>query len=418
MESTLTFGTHNEEIPKIFPINKQGKRKQVQGKDFLIGASKIIEMKLSEGIEAFCVSGYIKFKDDGINRISTLMRDGYDYLEIEFNSNYFKNKKKVWFEISNIEGVEEGRLIEGYDIITLNIVQYPAYRNLHVWKFSKGWKNKKISDIVEEIFDKFLNKEKKYKKDNTIESTSPELESYCNPFWSPYQSLNYLKKFAKSGDSAGFFSYFDMNNFFHFQSLRDMITKGEEHEFELNDKRNTTLSEAGQDSKKIIRDYYCDLVQKQYLKIGLAGASVERFNWLKKKHFTHKRGYKKRPLPNGPNLIFEKPEDINNMFGYHNIIGYRWEGNYINFPKALVYNRLLTSIAAQARTAILINGLITMKPGDRLKIKNKVKGSNVNIEELEGQWFVRGIDHTWVQTRPYTQKLHLSRIGNFKHIGS
>lgn len=422
-EAGLTFGTHNKEIPLVYPVRKKGggfERKKIGKVDFLIGANKIKEMKLTEGISEYCVTGYIRFLDDGINRISTIMREGYDYLEIEFFSNYFQDHKIIRFEIVNIEGIEEGRLTSGYDIITLNIVQYPAYRNLQVWKVSKGWKNKKISDIVEDIFKNFLNKESQYKSENekgsTIETTNLPLESFCNPFWSPYQTLNYLKKFAKKGDSAGYFCYFDMNNIFNFRSLRHIMENALEHPLELNDIRNTNLAEAAQESKPFIRDYYMNFVQKQYHKIGLAGATAERFNWFKKKQYTHKRGYLKRPLPQGPNLIFEKPEDINNMFGYHMFTGYRWE-LYTDFAQALVYNRLLTAIAAQGRTHVLINGIIKMKPGDWIRVKNKIQGTNANVEELEGKWFVRGIDHTWTQTKPYTQKLHLSRIGPFIHLG-
>jgi hypothetical protein len=419
-EGGLTFGTHNKEIPKVYPIKKDGTKKQINGKDFFFGVSKIKEVKLAEGIEEFCVTGYVRFFDDGINRIATLMRDGYDYLEIEFFSNYFKDTKKVRFEIVNIEGIEEGRLINGYDMITLYIAQYPSYRNLQVWKFSKGYKNKKISDIVNDIFDNFLNKENQYKKENekgsTIENTDKPLESFCNPFWSPYQTLNYLKKFAKTGNSAGFFCYFDMNKIFNFRSLRHIMKNGAEWELELNDIRNLSLAEAAQESKPFIRDYYMNFVQKQYHKIGLSGATAERFNWFKKKQYTHKRGYLQRPLPQGPNIIFESPEDINNMFGYHMFTGYRWDGDS-EFTKALVYNRLLTAIAAQSRTYVLINGIIKIKPGDTVKVKNKVQGVNANIEELGGSWFVRGIDHTWTQTKPYTQKLHLSRIGAFVHLG-
>lgn len=416
LESSQTFGTHNDEIPKIFPIKKDGTRKKIGDKDFVISAARIKEFKLFESIEQFCVSGTLTFKDDGIWRISTLMRDGYDYLEIEFKSNYFNGKKTVWFEIVNIESMERGRLTQGEDNVTINVVQYPAYRNLHVWKISKGWKNKKISDIINDIFNEFLNNTKKYS--SNIENTEPNLESFCNPFWSPYQTINYLKKYAKVSESAGFFCYFDMNNFFHFRSLQHIMTKGQTHNLELNDIRNSSLAEAGQDSKKIIRDYYCNVVQKQYLKIGLAGATVDRFNWLKKKASTHKRGYLQRPLDGGPNIIFEKPEDINNMFGYYNLSGYRWEGKYSEFPKALVFNRMLTSIAAQCQNKVLINGLLDMNSGDTVKIENKIKGSNVNIEELDGQWFVNGITHFWnAVSKPYSQLLHLSRISQFKHIG-
>lgn len=422
-EGGKTFGTHNDEMPKVFPITKKGKRKTIGGKDYALSAFDIKGMKLSEGITDFCVSGYIMFLDHGIHRIATFMREGYDYLEIEFKSNYFKGKKTIQFEIVNIESSEEGRLIGGYDIVTINIVQFPAYRNLQIWKTSRGYKDIKISDIVKDVFDRYLNKGSsvKYKDNNekgpTIEPTKLKMESFCNPFWCPYRTINYLKKYAMTATSAGFFCFFDMNNVFNFRSLMHLMNNGKTHTLELTDLRNSTLEEAIQDSKFVVRDYYANMVQKQYYKIGLAGAAVERFNWFHKKHYTHKRGYSDRPLSTqGPNAIFEKPEDVNNMYGQHDLIGYRW-AKTTDFAKAVVYNRMMTAIAAQVRTHVLINGIIDLGSGDTIKINNKSQGTNANIEELKGYWFIRAVDHIWTQPKPYTQKLHLMRRAEMQHLG-
>jgi hypothetical protein len=290
---------------------------------------------------------------------------------------------------------------------------------------SKGFSDKKISQIVEDVFDNFLNTNGQFSKQNptsgepTIEPTTNKMESFCIPFWSPAKTINYLKRYAVTGeDRAGYHSWFDLRNQFNFRSLESIMEKGDVHELELKDILSTTIQEGQFDTTKAIKEYFPDFVHKEYYKIGLSGASAERFNWFKKKQYTLKNGYKSRPLPQGPNIIYEKPEDINNMFGFHIPTGFRWEDNK-PFCKALVYNQLLTAIAAQAQTKVQINGLIgstKMKSGDTIKVKNKAQGVQENIEELDGKWFVRGVTHIW-NTRgiPYRQTLALSRVGDFRH---
>jgi len=307
----------------------------------------------------------------------------------------------------------------------MTVAMYPAFRDLHVWKISKGYNNKKISEIVENLFDTFLNTDGQYFRYNktsgkpTIEPTTNRLESFCVPFWAMHSTMDYLKSYAVTGDDrAGYHCWFDLKNQFNFRSLESIMNNGDTHEFNLQDVVVTSIAEGQNDTQKIIKEYYPDFVHKEYYKTGLSGASAERFNWFKKKQYTLKNGYLERPMPNGPNPIFEKPEEINNMFGYHMQTGYRNENDKA-FCKALVYNRMLTGIAAQAQTNIIVNGVTgekKMKAGDTIKIKNKAQGINENVEELEGKWFVRSVTHNW-NTRgiPYRQTLALSRIGEFRH---
>lgn len=420
-EGKFRVGTHNDEIPRLFPITKEGKRKMVGSTEFRIDASSIKEFRLFEGIHLNCVHGYVTFTDPGIYRISTIMREGYDYIEMETESIYFGGTNKVRFEVYNIEGLEEGRLYQGYDIVTLRLVQFPAYRHLQVWNVSKGYKDKKISEVVKDILNEFINKNNSIPYEQTtdagpsIEDTTTKMESFCIPFWNPHTTLNYLKEYAQKGDKAGFFWFFDLNNKFHFRSLEHLLSNGLTHNFEMKDIRNVSLSEAANESQKVVRDYYMNFVQKQYYKSGLAGASAERFNWFTKKHYTLKNGYLKRPVQN-INNIFEKPEYINNMFGFHMFTGYRWQDDN-PFTKAMVYNKLLTAVAAQGRTHVVINGKVDMKPGDKIIVENKVQGINNNVEELGGTWFVRAIDYVWNPTKVYSQILHLSRDGAFYHTG-
>jgi len=420
-----TWGTYNGETPTIQAVNKDG-QPSPYAKYF--APEDIIEVKLQESISQYVVFGTIKFSDRGKYKMAVLMREGYDYIKMILKSNRedgggYGEDKPLLFEILHIVGFERGHTYGSvYDDFQITIAQFPAYRNLLVWKISKGFENEKISKIVKDIFDNFLNKnpDAQYDADKTIEDTEGELESFCVPFWSPYQTINYLKNYARAKDTkdAGFHSWFDLKNQFQFRSLKDIMENGDEHEINLQDIVTTSIQDSQKDTQKVVNDYYPDFVHKEFYKIGLSGASAERFNWFKKKEYTLKNGYLERPLKKQLNNLYEEPKDINNMFGFHMTTGYRNEQD-TTICSALVYNQILTSMAAQVQTNILINGITgetLMKAGDRVKIKNKVKGINENIEELEGDWSVRTVSHTWnTKGVPYRQVLALSRKTDFLH---
>jgi hypothetical protein len=428
--SELTFGTFNNEVPKIIPVNKDGEPSPYGPQ---LDPQDVIEVKLQESISQFVVFGTVKFSDRGKFKMAVLMREGYDYLEMTLRSNREEGGAygeeggtKLKFEILNVVGQEQGHVVgSAYDEFTVTIAQFPAYRNLLVWKVSKGYKDQKISDIVKDLFKVFLNKSPQDYRigtleggTETVEITKGKLESFCIPFWSPHKTLNYLKRYALSKQGAGgFHTWFDLKNQFHFRSLETIMDEGDQHELNIQDIVVTSIADAQKDTQKVINDYYPEFVHKEFYKIGLSGASAERFNWFKKKEYTLKNGYMKRPIQEVNNM-FEEPTDINNMFGFHIPTGYRGEKDK-ETCKALVYNQLLTAIAAQVQTNVLINGITgekLMKAGDSIKVMNKAKGANENIEELEGEWFVRTVSHTWnTKGVPYRQVLALSRRGDFLH---
>jgi len=427
--SSLTFGTFNDETPEIIPINKDGEPSPYAP---TFDGGDIISVKLQESISQFVVFGTVTFSDRGKFKMGALMREGYDYLQMTLRSNREEGGAygdgaqgvKLKFEILNLEGYEKGHTIgSAYDEFTMTIAQFPAYRNLLVWKVSKGYKDIIISDVVKDMFQNFLNKSQDYKigkidQGETVQNTIGKLESFCIPFWSPYKTINYLKRYALAdGDIAGFHSWFDLKNQFHFRSIENIMQNGDVHDIDLLDIVVTSIKDAQKDTQKVVNDYYPEFAHKEYYKIGLSGASAERFNWFKKKEYTLKAGYLHRPIESVNNL-YEEPKDINNMYGFHIPTGYRGENDKPTC-QALVYNQMLTAIAAQVQTHILINGITgekLMKAGDKIKIKNKVKGVNENIEELDGEWFVRTVSHTWsTKGVPYRQVLALSRQGAFLH---
>lgn len=414
-EGGKSWGFHGDEIPKVTPVNKDGESRD----DIIIEFQDIIELKLYENITQPVVMGELRVNDRGKFRIGNIMKEGYDYFKIEMKSNRSEGGTyDLMFEIVNISGYPSGHMIGGaYSVNTYYLVQFPAYRNLLVWNVSRGYNNKVISGVVEDIFETFLNTEGGYQQE--IEDTDGELESFCIPFWNPYKTLQYLKDYAYTEeDKAGFHYWFDMKDQFHFKSLSSIFNDGDLHDIELRDIITTSIEDAQDDTEKGVKDYHPEFLRKDEYNHGLAGATSERFNWFKKKHYTLKRGYKERPIPRGPNIIYEKPEYINNMFGYHMATGYRWK-DYTGFCNALVYNKMLNSIARQSQTNVTISGIIEgdkMKAGDKIKIKNMVQGVNENVEELDGMWFVYGVNHRWfTKGLTYTQKLALCRSGSFEH---
>jgi len=426
----LAWGGHGGEIPIIIPITKDGKGRIAEdGEEERISYQDVIEVKLQEGIDQFCVFGRIRFSDRGTFRMKKLIAEGYDYLRLELYSNRdegggYGKVRKLKMEILNMTGWEHGHIYGGdYDRVEMIVAQFPAYRNLQVWKISKGFSDIKLSEVVKWIHKNLINKDGEYaiktnEGKDTIEATKNKLESFTIPFWSPAKVLNYLKRYALAPpEAAGYHCFFDLDDIFHFQSLQSIMKNGDLHELELKDIVNESIQVAQTDTQKIVKEYFPDFAHKEFYKIGLSGASAERFNWFKKKEYTLKNGYKERPLKQ-VNPLYEKEEEINNMFGFHIPTGYRGE-NDKPFCQALVYNQILTAVAAQAQTKIQINGITSdprMKSGDRIEIENKVAGIGENVEELQGKWFVRGVVHVWnTKGYPYRQTLALSRVGKFLH---
>jgi hypothetical protein len=419
-------GAYGWEIPKLWFCNKDGgDRKEIPGQ-------WIYRIKLEESIDNLCVFGEVKFYDPGRYRKVNAFADGRDYIFFELKSNeksIGQDKYTGIFEIVNMVGEEAGRLVGGIDHITFSIAQYPAYRNSVVWKVSKGYKDKKISEIVEDIFNEFLNKdnngsENKYRIDNTLDHTKYKLKDWCIPYWAPYRTINYLMPFAMNPNKeAGYHCFFDLDRRFHFRSLKHLI-QGDPHYINLQGEMNIGQKFGENDDQRVITDYYAGYANRQFDKVGLSGASTERFQFYKKRHYTKKRGYMKRDNKE-INKLYEKEEDINNMWGQHFEAMWPWH-NSKELVDATTKYYIHKSVAMQCQNRLLLHGSIgnpKIKPGDKVIIKKKPSVDMAeNAEELRGEWFIRAINHLFSpcdhrQSFPYRQVLTLSRSEPFDHSG-
>jgi hypothetical protein len=424
------IGPFIKEMPIFKPMNALGQFwKNGAGGDIAIDATNIQEVRIYESIDQPVLFGSVTFIDRGIERAASLFRDGFDFLEMTVRSNnpfYSGVIKTFKLEILNIKGREFGRVYGGTDQITIEFTLYPAYRNLYVWNISKGWAEVKISDIVVELFQSFLNVGGGYKitnnstyrpnsSDGSIQNTKGILPSFCIPYWNMHTTLEYLRKYsvADTTNEAGFFYWFDSNGFFNFKSLRKISNDGTLFLLKMTDVRSISPQETLNGTGSVVNDYYFNMINKQYYKHGLSGSQVNRFNWYKKKEYTHKIGYSKRPLKKEINEVFERPENINNIYGPHSQSPMRWNEDDTLMTKAINYNQILEAISAQMKTEVVINGIPLLKCGDTISFANNVKSLNENIIELsENPWFVRSVTSWWYPDTPFRQKIHLCAIGS------
>lgn len=416
-------GAYGWELPSLFFCDKNGEDQKE------IPYSFIESLKLEESIDNLCVFGEILIRDPGRFRKAMAFENGREYIFIDLKSNNWAEGQEEYkgiFSIVNITEERYGRLGASGSYVLLSLAQYPAYRNSIVWKVSKGYKDVRISDIIEDLFDNYLNKDNEYQenlydKSDRIEETKYILKDWCIPFWSPYKVIDYLMPFSgNESDKAGYHCFFDLSRKFNFRSLQHLMQNGDTHELKVQQGLVTGQARGEIDETFVITDYFPSIGKREYDKTGLAGSTIERFNFYKKKNYTHKRGYLNREYPEINNL-YEKPEDINNIWGYHTSVMWPWYDSK-HLINLYVNNNISKSSAVQCSSSILIHGSVgdnKVKPGDKINVRVVPEVTmQENSEELEGQWFVRGINHSFTDGRtPYRQILSLSRKGEFDHEG-
>lgn len=422
------MGNELTDIPDITFVDKDGNMKKFSsGRPAGIDGMQFMSLKLTESLNDMLVFGEIIFRDYGKVRKAHMFAKGYDYVLIRAKGKKFDGGEYVLkMEVLNITGREDGKLYEGgYDIVRVVLAQYPAYKNLLAWNISKGYSDITISDIAEDIFDTYLNYDSSSKDGfngfkSIIEKTDEKIDSFYIPNWSIADTLNYLANIAftcKGKDKvAGFYTFFDIENNFNFRSLEDIITSNKETEtIFMKDILSTETTEEETDTDNVIRDYFPDIGHKEYYRTGLSGASIETFNFFKKKNYVYRVGYKNRPLRNELPKLYEKEEYINNMYGHHNVAGMPMK-NGKEFADAMALNQLMRAVSAQCSTQIATYGIRGLKVGKLVEIKKKVKDTNENVMELVGRWFIRRIAHTWSgENLAYTQLVGLGRVGKFEH---
>jgi hypothetical protein len=191
----------------------------------------------------------------------------------------------------------------------------------------------------------------------------------------------------------------DLSNDFYFKSLGKVIEEAtpKATEVQIVGIASLSLTELDKDkTRKIVLDYFPNIARKDELNNGLSGVSLESFNWYKKKNYVYKLGYKSRPSAlKDVNSIISKPDEINNVHGYHEVGSYSITGDK-ELTKYQASAKISNAIFKQMQTKILINGSTQdrkIKPGNVLDIKYKAKDYNENITELAGKWLIVEVDH-------------------------
>lgn len=424
MAKLKTDGTMEKEIPVCYVVDIKGKYPKDK-KTSALDPNIIDSVVLWEHLEGKYIYGTITLNDSREFKRTVINNKGGEFIRVEMKGATNKKEdysKKLIFEIINVKHAPTTHLTSGLDKVEITIAQYPFYRNLLSNDISKGYSKKKISEIIEDIFDEFLVKDfdvqevKKPKFIKTDNGTKETLASYCIPYWSLYKSINYLKQFAYDNDpetDAGYYCWADMNNQFIFKPLIKIIEDGKKKKKKVYLSHSAWVDpkEAEERTKHHVLYYRSNEVHKELFEEGLTGVSVERYDWFKKKNTWLKIGYENRKNKEINDYLKEK--DNNNYYGKHIVNSFRFNKEIKGFSDCTGYNTILRNQLDQNHSEILINGITDLGVGDVIEIEegenvSKLKG---NFKELKGDWLVNGIRHAYSkEAAPYTQGLYLTRI--------
>ena len=186
-----------------------------------IAMADVIEIYFMEDITSACISGKITF-NDRIGLLEQCSFTGHENITVQYGEVDFIEKL---FTLHSVAKISESLQTEGSSFSQVELFfSEPQYQNLAMNTYSKSWNNETISTIVQEIYlnmglgQPFI----KFEKSN-------EKISFCMPYWTPIESINWLMKRASGSvtNTAGYLLYSN-NKGPNFITLENLLRNGAE----------------------------------------------------------------------------------------------------------------------------------------------------------------------------------------------
>jgi hypothetical protein len=372
------------------------------------------DLEITEDVTNFTLSGNIIFTD------TTSMKEylpivGGEKLRIKFRTSDEFDWYEKEFIITKIadETVQEGR----HKTIRMYFASEELLTNFKQ-QYSKSFKNKTPSDIVQTIFSEQL----KSQKTLTVEGTANSL-NFIIPYWNPLQTLRFLMQHslsAETGDSG--YLFYENGEGFNFESISHIFAKKAEKEIVLHQIRNSdNKSSVAFIGTAKYQSYLKTVDLIEDIKKGITGSSVYTFDYgtkgfMKREmewhQFTNKTG-----TVLGSNSIYTsgsvfKDSSIDEFSEYVNdrvLDGVDFPMSINDQTKAFLRNRNLYH-------SLNNNSLVIGKSGDSelfcgMLIKAEQFGGEINTvnEKLYGNYLVKGIKHKINSEEGYQQVVLLTK---------
>lgn len=213
-----------------------------------IDMKDIIEFTMIEDIFAGSIVGKLIFIDR-TGGVELLPFVGHEPVTVVYGEDGEFQKDFVIFSIDAINTIGQ---LENYDMlqITVYLVE-PLFLTLVQRKFSLSWKDKKISDIVDDICQNLLLFNKTYAQ---FENTNETLPYFYMPYWTPAESIKWLMRRASSAETQmpGYLFYSNAKGL-NFVTLEKLLRQTNlEKDYKGNPLRYYLQSKAPNDPNKIL----------------------------------------------------------------------------------------------------------------------------------------------------------------------
>lgn len=193
--------------------------------ELAIGNEDVVVFEMIEDIFSLCMVGKLMFFDR-MGATEMLPFTGHEYISITYGVEE-TTKTFIIFDIPKIhQGTQAGGTT--FTMIEMYLVE-PLYLGFTQHRYSKSWKNKKISEIVNNICINIVGISEFY----DFEATNEVLDYFYMPYWTPLEALKWLSVRASGAISktAGYLLYSNANGW-NFHTLENLFTSDD---FETND---------------------------------------------------------------------------------------------------------------------------------------------------------------------------------------
>ena len=156
----------------------------------------IVELTMIEDIFSSSIVGKLIFIDRA-GALELLSFAGHEPLTVIYGEDGDIQKEFIIFSVNAINSIGQ---LENYDMqqVELYFVE-PLFLSLTQRRYSISWKDKKISDIINDIISNLLLTDGKIAQfENTIET----LPYFYMPYWTPKEALKWLIKRASGSETS------------------------------------------------------------------------------------------------------------------------------------------------------------------------------------------------------------------------
>lgn len=245
------------------------------------------EINVFEDLFSQTMSGNIVVHDslDLINKIPIL---GYEYLIIVFGKPGQSTLLKKIFRVYKI--TDRTKINQQHESYILHFISEEMLLSEKIL-VSKSYKEKQISDIIQDIAKNYLGINSEKLSTSRIETTYG-LNNIIIPSWHPFYAINWLAKRAIGIDKTSSFVWFENINGFNFTSIETLFKKAPIDKIHVSpktaginrdDQTNIEISQKGVESY-LFRDVFDTLKNINY---GMYGGELITFDPIRRRIATN-----------------------------------------------------------------------------------------------------------------------------------